>query len=118
MIAAAFDWETCSARVDTLCSRERLPANSVFASAPPHDMHVCAYRSPFGPSVPHPPAPPRPPRWHAQHCWCVSTGLCCVGSAMAWASAIPYFRPGHVPPLGQWVAVPWALGAQPCSSSC
>ena len=68
---------------------------------PRHDMHVCVPRTPFGPSVPHPLSSPT---------WCVSTGLCCLGSAMAWVSDCPYFRPGHVPPSGQWVALPVGLG--------
>ena len=29
---------------------------------------------------------------------------------MAWVSACPYFRPGHVPPLSQWVALPVGVG--------
>ena len=68
---------------------------------PRHDMHVCVPHTPFGPSVPHPLSSPT---------WCVSTGLCCLGSAMAWVSACPYLRPGHVPPSGQWVALPVGVG--------
>ena len=78
-----------------------LPANRLFASSP-HDMHVCVPHTPFGPSAPHPLSHPT---------WCVPTELCCLGSAMAWVSACPYLRPGHVPPSGQWVALPVGVGA-------
>ena len=82
-----------------LISTLSLPANSVFASSP-HDMHVCAPHTPLGPGVPYPPRPT----------WCVSAGLCCLGSAMAWVSACLYFRPGHVPPSGQRVALTVGVG--------